>query len=244
MEKESKVKDGNYYVVQSFMVKQFGLKGLEKDLYAIIYGFSQAEQTFKGSLQYLSDWTNSSKQGILKALNSLIDKKLIDKKENTFNGIKLVEYYATEFNGGSQLSLMGSQQSLTNNINDKINNKIDNSTAVSVLDYLNEKAGTKFKPVECNLRFITARLKDYSVDDLKAIIDKKYKEWYGTEMQQYLRPKTLFNQTNCENYTNSLGEVKNTPKQSHIEYDKQTTQQEAEDFLEKLREKECAWLYK
>lgn len=115
---ENRVKDGNYYVVQSFMVKDLKLKGLEKDVYAIIYGFSQAEnQTFTGSLKYLSDWTNSTKQGILKTLNSLVEKKLISKKENTINGVKFVEYYSTEFNSGGKLSLIPTiKQSLTNNI--------------------------------------------------------------------------------------------------------------------------------
>ena len=124
---ENRVKDGNYYVVQSFMVKELGLKGLEKDVYAIIYGFSQAEnQTFTGSLQYLADWTNSSKQGILKVLNSLMDKGLICKKENVINNVKFVEYYTTEFNGGMQQSLTdSSKQSLTNNIN--TNNNINNN---------------------------------------------------------------------------------------------------------------------
>ena len=42
-QKQSKVKDGNFFVVQSFMVKGLKLKGLELLCFAIIYGFSQAE---------------------------------------------------------------------------------------------------------------------------------------------------------------------------------------------------------
>lgn len=122
---ESKVKDGNYYVVQSFMIKELKLKGLEKEVYAIIYGFSQAEQKFDGSLQYLADWTSSTKQGVMKTLKSLQEKGLINKEEEYKNSIKFVKYYATEFNGGMQLSLMGGvKQSLPNNIN--IDNIIDN----------------------------------------------------------------------------------------------------------------------
>ena len=60
--------------------------------------------------------------------------------------------------------------------------------------------------------------------------DKKYKEWYGTDMQQYLRPKTLFNRTNCENYTNSLGEVKEkSAKEIWAEKEKQKQIEEAEE---------------
>ena len=121
---ESKVKDGNYYVVQSFMIKELGLKGLEKEIYAIIYGFSQAEQKFDGSLQYLADWTLSTKQGVMKVLKSLQEKELINKEEEYKNGVKFVKYYATEFNRGMKQSLMGGiKQSLTNNKEE--NNKFD-----------------------------------------------------------------------------------------------------------------------
>lgn len=124
---ESRVKDGNYYVVQGFMVKELGLKGLEKDVYAIIYGFSQAEsQRFDGSLQYLADWTQATKQGVMKALKSLHEKSLIEKEEEFKNGIKFVKYYSTEFNRGGKQSLIGGiKQSLPNNIdNNNINNNI------------------------------------------------------------------------------------------------------------------------
>ena len=42
----------------------------------------------------------------------------------------------------------------------------------------------------------------FTVDDFKAVIDKKAKEWKGTEMAQYLRPETLFG-TKFESYLNA-----------------------------------------
>lgn len=129
---ENYVKDGNYYVVQSFMVKDLKLKGNELTVYAIIYGFSQTQgQTFTGSLQYLADWTNSSKQSILNCLKSLCDKGFIEKIETSKNGVKFCEYKSLPlFNKVEypiQQSLMGgSQQSLPNNIEyNNIDNKID-----------------------------------------------------------------------------------------------------------------------
>lgn len=119
----SKVKDENYYQVQGWMVTKLNLKGNEKDIYAIIYGFSQDGQTrYTGSLQYLADWTNSSKQSVINCLKSLIDKELIVKEEKYINGVKFVEYYSTMFNGGSTKLNGGSQQSLPNNINNNIDN--------------------------------------------------------------------------------------------------------------------------
>lgn len=114
----SKIKNENYILITGFMVNELGLKGNELLIYAIIYGFTQAEgQTFNGSLQYLADWTNSTKQGVLKNLKSLIDKGYISKKKTVVNGVNIVEYYSTKFNGGIKQSLMGGiKQSLTNNI--------------------------------------------------------------------------------------------------------------------------------
>ncbi len=133
----SRVKDGNYFVVQSFMVKDLKLKGNELIIYAIIYGFSQAEnQAFTGSLQYLADWTNSTKQGVLKSLKSLQEKGYIIKNENYINSVKFVEYYTTNFNrvlnkveqGVLNKVEQGGQQSLPNNIsdNDVFNNNNNN----------------------------------------------------------------------------------------------------------------------
>lgn len=135
---ENRIKDGNYYVVQSFMVKDLHLKGLQKDAYAIIYGFSQAEnQTFTGSLQYLADWTNSTKQGISKVLKELEEQGLIARKENFINGVKFVEYYATELYT-MQLSCTPPQHSSPNNINNNIyninNNILENNINNNILN--------------------------------------------------------------------------------------------------------------
>lgn len=151
----SKVKNENYILIQGFMVNELKLKGNELLIYAIIYGFSQTDnQVFNGSLQYLSDWTNSTKQGVIKNLKSLVEKGFIKKNEKFINGVKFCEYYSTEFNTllnkvdqGSKQSLIpikqslmgGSKQSLTNNKelnninNNLINNKEENIKEENVL---------------------------------------------------------------------------------------------------------------
>lgn len=122
----SKVNSDNYVVIQGWMISELKLKGNELMVYAIIYGFSQGNegQRFTGSLQYLADWTNSTKPGVIKNLKSLMEKGLIGKEEKQINSVKFCEYYATEFNrvlnkveGGIKQSLPGGiQQSLPNNI--------------------------------------------------------------------------------------------------------------------------------
>lgn len=123
---DSKVNRDNYIVVQGWMLTDLKLKGNELIIYACIYGFSQAEgQTFTGSLQYLADWTNSTKQGVLKALKSLVEKQYIVKKENYINGVKFCEYYATKFNTILNNVEDSMQQSLTPPIKQSLTNKID-----------------------------------------------------------------------------------------------------------------------
>lgn len=70
----------NFITIQGWMISELNLKGNDLLIYAIIYGFSQCEgQYFTGSLSYLAEWTNSSKQGVQKNLKNLIDKGLIQK---------------------------------------------------------------------------------------------------------------------------------------------------------------------
>lgn len=122
---ESKVKRDNYIAVQGWMITELNLKGNELIIYACIYGFSQAEnQTFTGSLQYLADWTNSTKQGALKCLKSLVEKGYISKRENIINGVKFCEYYATKFNGVLNKVEYPIKQSLTGGIKQSSPNNI------------------------------------------------------------------------------------------------------------------------
>ena len=164
----SKVKEGNYIVIQSFMVNELQLKGNELLIYAIIYGFSQdEEQKFSGTLQYLADWTNSTKQGVIKNLKSLLEKGLIIREENKFKGVNIVEYYSTKFNGGVKQSLMGGiKQSLPNNI---VNNNIYyNNIELNnlFLEYLELRTKLKCKNTDRAVKLLLNELNKYD-DDTK-----------------------------------------------------------------------------
>lgn len=95
---KSKVRKENYIHIPGWAVCELGLKGNELLIYAIIFGFSQEEnQTFRGSLRYLMDWTNSTKATVINVLKSLTKKGLIEKKEKIINGVKFCEYCVTRF---------------------------------------------------------------------------------------------------------------------------------------------------
>jgi len=86
----------------------------------------------------------------------------------------------------------------------------DNNMVCDVIEYLNLKCGTNYKKStnktkEC----IRARVNDgFCLEDLKSVIDKKSKEWIGTDYQKYLRPETLFG-TKFEGYLNQGGSKDN-----------------------------------
>lgn len=79
----------------------------------------------------------------------------------------------------------------------------------NIISFLNSTTGSKYKAsTDKTRRLIAARLAEgFTVDDFKAVITKKAKEWQGTDMAQYLRPETLFG-TKFEGYLNQP-EVKN-----------------------------------
>jgi uncharacterized phage protein (TIGR02220 family) len=90
-----------------------------------------------------------------------------------------------------------------------ITNNYNISTCEEILTYLNEKANKQFKPTDSNLKFIKARLQNYSIEELKAVVDFKVKEWQNNPtMKRYLRPETLFNATKCGGYVEESREMK------------------------------------
>lgn len=208
---ESKVMPDQYIVLQGWMISELKLKGNELIIYACIYGFSQAEnQVFSGSLQYLADWTNSTKQTVMNSIKSLIEKGYLEKTDKVINGVKFCEYQSKKlngvvkkFDGGSQKICMGgSQKILPNNLD--IDNLEDNLEIYkAVIDYLNAKAGTHYKASSKPTRqHIHARLTEgFKVEDFMRVVDNMWTEWRGTEWEKYLRPSTLFG-SKFENYLN------------------------------------------
>ena len=74
-----------------------------------------------------------------------------------------------------------------------------------VIDYLNEKAGTKFKDKsKDSRRHIKARFDEgFTLDDFYKVIDGRCAAWKGdAKMAEYLRPSTLFG-TKFEAYLNA-----------------------------------------
>lgn len=77
--------------------------------------------------------------------------------------------------------------------------------AAEVLDFLNVRTKSNYRAVSSNLEKIRARLNEgATVDEMKAVIDRKAAEWLTTTMEKYLRPETLFNATKYNQYVGQL----------------------------------------
>jgi uncharacterized phage protein (TIGR02220 family) len=133
----------------------------------------------------------------------LVDKGVLEKEENILNGVKFCRYTAIlppvkKFDGVVKKFDGGGQKIRPNNIDNK-----DNYNIEYIVGYLNEKAGTRYRPsTDVTVKSIKARLNEgFTVEDFKVVIDKKVEQWKGTQMEEYLRPQTLFG-TKFESYLN------------------------------------------
>lgn len=86
------IKDNNYIVIQGWM-RDLGLSGNKLMVFAIIYGFSQDENSmYSGTASYIADWLGVRKHTVLDILKELTANGLLEKVEKNVNGIKLCDY--------------------------------------------------------------------------------------------------------------------------------------------------------
>lgn len=98
-----------------------------------------------------------------------------------------------------------------------------------IVEHLNEKLGSHYKDTTPKTRqLIRSRMKEgFKVPDFIMVIDKKVKEWTGTEQEKFLRPETLFG-TKFEGYLNQKARAAPQKKNSF------TTMEEHEYDMEAL----------
>ena len=77
-----------------------------------------------------------------------------------------------------------------------------------IIEYLNQKAGKKYKPEsKSSQKLIRARMDEgFTLDDFKVVIDNKTAQWKDDpKMCDYLQPSTLFAVNHFEDYLNHRG---------------------------------------
>lgn len=87
-----------------------------------------------------------------------------------------------------------------------------------IIDYFNQACGTNYRSGTAKTQtLIRARYNEgFNIEDFKKVIDKKSKEWRGTDMAKYLRPETLFG-TKFESYLNQADGAPINAKSKRIE---------------------------
>ena len=135
----------------------------------------------------------------------LREKGLIEEGQFGFNRIKhyrinsdeIEKWFTDRWNGGNlpihrQDSANASADFSISSTTETTIHRIPKNTnngAGEILTYLNTKAGRNYQKVNAHT---TARLKEYSAEELKMVIDWKCIEWAGGDMVKYLRQETLF----------------------------------------------------
>lgn len=123
---------------------------------------------------------------------------------------------------------------------DKDRNKDRDIDTENIISFLNSTTGSKYKAsTDKTRRLIAARIAEgFTVDDFKAVITKKAKEWQNTDMAQYLRPETLFG-TKFEGYLNQP-EVRNNRRSplSRAEQERQEAINVVNELIAEYEEEE------
>ena len=90
------MKDDNYYAVFGWMINNLHLKGMEKDAFAIIYGFSQdGKSSFSGSYSYLSAFISCSRRTAINIIDELERDGFIAKQINDSDNAESNSYIST-----------------------------------------------------------------------------------------------------------------------------------------------------
>lgn len=227
------IKDTNFVTIQGWMRTQLNLKGNELLAYAVIYGFSQTDGAkFTGSRKYLAEWCGCSMATIDRTLNSLVDKGLISRTSYvTKHGYRAVEYAALQNDTQTPADTQTHTETTAEHNTTEPQPLLDEPQAPAqpkkpdpteeVVNHLNLRAGTKYKPTTANTRkLIKARLKEgFTVDDMKLVIDKKCADWLNNpKMAEFLRPDTLFG-NKFEGYLNARHNALSNPNAASIAQD-------------------------
>ena len=114
---------------------------------------------------------------------------------------------------------------------DKENEKnLISQKVVEVIEYLNLATGKKFSTTgNDNIKHVMKKIAEgYTLENFKHVIDIKTEKWKGTDMEDYLRPQTLFG----SKFNAYLNELPNHGKQqtSSIQQTIDTAQRVAESL--------------
>ena len=87
------LRENDYIAILSPFVTKLGLSGNKLIIFSLIHGFCRdGEHEFKGSINYISEWTNTSRNTVISILKELVDLGLLEKRDYVVNGVKFCAY--------------------------------------------------------------------------------------------------------------------------------------------------------
>ena len=219
------MKDHNYITISGWMSK-LGISGNDLLIYALIYGFSQDDESwFQGSLKYIQKWASVSRSTAMRSLEKLVLDGLIIKETEMKNGVLFNKYkvdlgvvskrnggYQNDNGGGIKMTPGGSVKMTPNNTNKDIT--IDN------IIYTADQAFEIFNESGLSGNFIKKMCELYSVNSetVKDQIQKwsEYNEGKIFDSKDFL--KNSFN-----NWMRKYRPEKKSSKNSGIDWDELKT---------------------
>ena len=177
--------------------------------------YDGAYWTYNSTKAFAAQFPYLSQRQIETALKKLRDEKII--MTGNYNAMKYDRtlWYAITEKGkcilhSCEMESTENEKPFTQNVepipyvNTDVN--ADDKPYKDIISYLNEKAGTKFKPTSNKSREkIDARVNEgFTLEDFKTVIDKKCADWlHDAKMCKFLRPETLFG-PKFEGYLNEI----------------------------------------
>lgn len=173
-----------------------------------------------GYLQVVKKMPNETKTGRIEYEYIVYEQKIhkVDTRMEIKVGNELIQELEKQGIENLGVEFQGVEKPIQLNTN-KLNTNIDYKY---IVDYLNSKAGTKYKDSTPKTRqFIKARINEkFTLPDFEKVIDNMCIEWKGTTMEKYLRPETLFG-TKFESYLNRTPKKEPTKKPEARQYSKE-----------------------
>lgn len=194
------LRENDYIAIFSPFVTKLGLSGNKLIIFSLIHGFCRdGEHEFKGSINYISEWTNTSRNTVISILKELVDLGLLEKRDYVVNGVKFCAYKV-----GSQVfappvqNCDGGSEIIAPNIidnNTKEKNEIDKSISKSS-DELFEacwlayrRKGKKGK-AKTYWNKLTQSEKENVLSHIKPYVSSRELQ-YQQDFERYLRDKTF-----------------------------------------------------
>ena len=87
------MEQNDYIHIQANMVIDLGLRGNELIVYALVHGYCKdGIHEFRGSINYICEWTNLSRNTVISILKQLVEKGLLIKRTFKKNNVSLCAY--------------------------------------------------------------------------------------------------------------------------------------------------------